>query len=48
MPHQEIYLAALDRQSCSAMMNLSALMREPELKTAAQSKAESIRRENRF
>ena len=42
MPHQEIYLAALDRQSCSAMASLSALMHEPELEAAAHSQAESI------
>jgi hypothetical protein len=42
MPHQEIYLAALDRQSCSAMANLSALLHEPELEAAAHSQAQSI------
>jgi hypothetical protein len=42
MPHQEIYLAALDRQSCTAMSKLSTAMGEPELEKAARSHAASI------
>jgi hypothetical protein len=42
MPHQEIYLAAVDQQSCTAMAKLAALMKEPELATKAQSFATSI------
>lgn len=42
MPHQEVYLAALDQQSCTAMAKLSAAMGEPDIETAARSQATSI------
>jgi len=43
MPHQEIYLAALDQQSAQAMAGLAALMSDEGLATAAQKKASDIR-----
>ncbi|MES1260127.1 MAG: glycogen debranching protein, partial [Acidobacteriota bacterium] len=42
MPHQEIYLAALDQQACTAMAQLAAVMNEPELAAAARSHAALI------
>ncbi len=42
MPHQEIYLAALDQQSCTAMSKLSSLMNEVELASEAGHHAVSI------
>jgi hypothetical protein len=42
MPHQEIYLAALDQQSCAAMARLSSAMNEPELAKQASKQAASI------
>lgn len=42
MPHQEVYLAALDQQSCTAMANLAAAMSETGLAARAQSLAASI------
>jgi hypothetical protein len=42
MPHQEIYLAALDRQSAEAFSHLASLMKEPDLSAAAQAKAAQI------
>ncbi len=42
MPHQEIYLAALDRQSAQAMSRLASLMSDTDLAAAAQKKAEDI------
>src|SRR5205814_3646321 len=36
MPHQEIYLAALDQQSADAISRLASLMREPDLAAAAR------------
>jgi hypothetical protein len=42
MPHQEIYLASLDQQSCTAMAKLSALMNEPELTSDARNHSISI------
>ncbi len=43
MPHQEIYLAALDQQSAEAMSHLAALMGDNDLSTAAHQKAAEIR-----
>ena len=43
MPRQEIYLAALDQQSCASMAHLAALMREDALAQAAHGQAEKIR-----
>lgn len=43
MPHQEIYLAALDQQSADAMSRLAALMQDAALSAAAQRKADEIR-----
>jgi len=43
MPHQEIYLAALDQQSCAAMAHLAALMHEDALAQAARDQSEKIR-----
>jgi hypothetical protein len=42
MPHQEIYLAALDQQSATAMSKLSSLMNEPEVAAKARNHALSI------
>jgi glycogen debranching enzyme len=42
MPHQEIYLAALDQQSCAAMARLASAMNEPELAARAGKQAASI------
>jgi hypothetical protein len=42
MPHQEMYLAALDQQACTAMARLSAAMGEPDRAAAARSQAASI------
>ncbi|HZS54881.1 MAG TPA: glycogen debranching protein [Bryobacteraceae bacterium] len=44
MPHQEIYLAALDQQSADAMANLAALMSNSKLAAAAKTKADDIRK----
>jgi len=43
MPHQEIYLAALDQQSCASMSHLAALMHEDSLAQSAHDQAEKIR-----
>ncbi|HKW99991.1 MAG TPA: hypothetical protein VJN43_19780 [Bryobacteraceae bacterium] len=43
MPHQEIYLAALDQQSCAAMAHLASLMHDPGLAQRAGEQAELIR-----
>ena len=43
MPHQEIYLAALDQQSAHAMSRLAAHMNDDQLSTAAQRVADRIR-----
>ena len=43
MPHQEIYLAALDQQSADAMSRLAALMNDSQLAVNAGKKAEEIR-----
>lgn len=43
MPHQEIYLAALDQQSADAMARMAALLRDGTLAAAARRKAEEIR-----
>lgn len=43
MPHQEIYLAALDQQSCTSMAHLAALMHDDVLARAAHDQAEKIR-----
>jgi glycogen debranching enzyme len=43
MPHQEIYLAALDQQSADAMSRLAALMNDTTTATDARRKAEDIR-----
>ncbi len=43
MPHQELYLAALDQQSAEAMSRLAALMEDNSLARAATAKAEEIR-----
>ena len=42
MPHQEVYLAAVDQQACTAMARLAAVMGEPELEKSAHSQAASI------
>jgi hypothetical protein len=42
MPHQEIYLAALDQQSCDAMSRLAAAMGDAALAEKARSKAGEI------
>ena len=44
MPHQEIYLAALDQQSAQAMSHLAELMQDKELSTAARASAERIQK----
>ena len=43
MPHQEIYLAALDQQSCAAMASLAALMHDAPLAKRATDQATLIR-----
>ena len=43
MPHQEIYLAALDQQSADAISRLAALMKDEALSADARRKAEEIR-----
>jgi glycogen debranching enzyme len=43
MPHQEIYLAALDQQSADAMSRLAALMNDAGTSADAHKKAEEIR-----
>ncbi|HLK20064.1 MAG TPA: hypothetical protein VKT81_13985 [Bryobacteraceae bacterium] len=43
MPHQEIYLAALDQQSADSMSRLAALMNDAALAAYAHKKAEEIR-----
>lgn len=43
MPHQEIYLAALDQQSCDALSRLAAMMSDATLASAAHAQAERIR-----
>lgn len=43
MPHQELYLAALDQQSAGAMSRLAALMGDSALAADAHKKAEEIR-----
>ncbi|MCU1260091.1 MAG: glycogen debranching enzyme-like protein, partial [Bryobacterales bacterium] len=43
MPHQEVYLAALDQQSCGAMARLSALVNDSGLEKNAQDHADDIR-----
>lgn len=43
MPHQEIYLAALDQQSADAMAHLAHLMDDEDLAAAARMHAEHIR-----
>jgi hypothetical protein len=45
MPHQEVYLAALDQQSADAMSRLASLMQDAALAHAAQQKAAEIRTE---
>ena len=42
MPHQEIYLAALDQQSSEAMSRLATLMNDGDLSASAASTAKSI------
>ncbi len=44
MPHQEIYLAALDQQSADAMGSLAEMMFDPKLAAAAKKKADEIRK----
>ncbi|MBV9269301.1 MAG: glycogen debranching protein [Acidobacteriaceae bacterium] len=44
MPHQEIYLAALDQQSCAAMARLAQAMKDDALSSAAREKASQIQR----
>ncbi len=43
MPHQEVYLAALDQQSSDAISRLAKLMAEPELEQSAAKQAGVIR-----
>jgi glycogen debranching enzyme len=43
MPHQEIYLAALDQQSAQAMSRLAAHMNDDQLSNSAQKIADRIR-----
>ncbi len=43
MPHQEIYLAALDQQSADAMSRLAALMNDATAAADARKKADEIR-----
>jgi glycogen debranching enzyme len=42
MPHQEIYLAALDQQAASAMSRLAALVHDLDLSATARHKADEI------
>jgi glycogen debranching enzyme len=42
MPHQEIYLASLDQQSCQAMGHLASLMRDEALSSEARKKSQAI------
>lgn len=42
MPHQEIYLASLDRQSCTAMSKLAAIMNDADLSAKARTQAGTI------
>jgi hypothetical protein len=42
MPHQEVYLAALDQQSCTALSKLAALMGDAALASKAATAAASI------
>ena len=43
MPHQELYLAALDQQSCAAASELAAVMNDVQLANSAHEHAEDIR-----
>jgi glycogen debranching enzyme len=43
MPHQEIYLAALDQQSAEAISRLAAIMKDDALSGNARPKADEIR-----
>ena len=43
MPHQEIYLAALDQQSCASMAHLAMLMHDDALAQSAREQSEKIR-----
>ncbi|MGI8992634.1 MAG: amylo-alpha-1,6-glucosidase [Bryobacteraceae bacterium] len=43
MPHQEIYLAALDQQSCGALAKLAVMMNDAALAKSANDHAELIR-----
>ncbi len=43
LPHQELYLAALDQQSCASMAGLAATMGDAALANSAQQQAEIIR-----
>ncbi len=43
MPHQEVYLAALDQQSTAALATLAQLMKDNELAATAQQTAAAIR-----
>jgi hypothetical protein len=43
MPHQEIYLAALDQQSAEAISRLAAIMKDDALAANARQKAQEIR-----
>ncbi len=43
MPHQEIYLAALDEQSAEAMSRLASVIGDKQLAAATRKKAEEIR-----
>ena len=43
MPHQEIYLAALDQQSADSMSRLAAMLHDDALAESARRKAEEIR-----
>jgi glycogen debranching enzyme len=43
MPHQEIYLASLDQQSCASMSRLAALMNDADLASAASRASAKIR-----
>jgi hypothetical protein len=42
MPHQEIYLAAIDQQSATSMAKLSAIMKDPDLEKSARNQAAQI------
>jgi hypothetical protein len=42
MPHQEIYLAALDQQASGAMGRLSRMMGDPAGAQAAETRAASV------